>query len=162
MALNGAMLWRRRVEPFSRPFVHAFFRWSRGATIGVRGLVTDSEGRVLLVEHTYIPGWYMPGGGVERGETAEQALRRELMEEAGVALTERPRLASIHNNDVKHPGDHVLFYRCAGWEPCPARHGAEIHAVGWFSLDALPQGTTAATRARLREAFEGADPDPLW
>lgn len=156
------MLWRRRVEPFTRPLVYAAFRWKRGLTLGVRGLVTDDDGRVLLVEHTYVPGWYMPGGGVERGETAETAIRRELMEEAGVALTEPPRLLSIHSNDAKHPRDHVLFYRCGAWEPCSAKHGAEIHAVGWFPLDALPEGTTAATRARLREVFEDAPVDLLW
>jgi hypothetical protein len=46
------MLWRRRVEPFTRPLVYAWFRWRRGLTIGVRGVVTDVEGRVLLVQHT--------------------------------------------------------------------------------------------------------------
>jgi 8-oxo-dGTP pyrophosphatase MutT (NUDIX family) len=63
-------LWRRRVEPFSRPLVYAWFRAKRGLTLGVRGVVTDGEGRVLLVQHTYVPGWYLPGGGVERRETS--------------------------------------------------------------------------------------------
>jgi ADP-ribose pyrophosphatase YjhB (NUDIX family) len=156
------MLWRRRVEPFTRPFVHAAYRWTRGLTLGVRGLVTDADGRVLLVEHTYVHGWYMPGGGVERGETAEAALGREMVEEAGVRLTERPRLLSAHSNDAKHPRDHVLFYRCGAWEACASRPGVEIHAVGWFAPDALPEGTTPATRARLHEALQGAPPDPLW
>jgi ADP-ribose pyrophosphatase YjhB (NUDIX family) len=96
------------------------------------------------------------------GETAETALARELVEEAGVRLTERPRLLSVHNNHAKHPRDHVLFFRCGAWEPCPARPGAEIHAVGWFPPDALPEGTTPATRARLREALGGETPDPHW
>ncbi|OYX31359.1 MAG: DNA mismatch repair protein MutT [Caulobacterales bacterium 32-69-10] len=156
------MLWRRRVEPFTRPFVYAAFRWSRGLTLGVRGLVTDAEGRVLLVEHTYVHGWYLPGGGVERGETAEAALSREMIEEAGVRLTDRPRLLSVHSNDANHPRDHVLVYRCAAWESCSPRAGAEIHAVGWFAPDALPEGTTRGTRARIREALEGGAIDPLW
>lgn len=156
------MLWRRRVEPFTRPFVYAAFRWTRGLTLGVRGLVTDAEGRVLLIEHTYVHGWYLPGGGVERGETAEAALGREMIEEAGVRLTERPRLLSVHSNDAKHPRDHVLFYRCGAWEACPSRPGAEIHAVGWFAPDALPETTTQATRTRLREALSGGAAHPLW
>jgi ADP-ribose pyrophosphatase YjhB (NUDIX family) len=37
-------------------------------TLGVRGVATDGEGRVLLVKHTYvIAGWWLPGGGVEQG-----------------------------------------------------------------------------------------------
>jgi len=156
------MLWRRRIEPFTRPFVYAWFRMSRGLTLGVRAIVTDAEGRVLLVEHTYVPGWYLPGGGVERGETAERALERELQEEAGVALTARPRLISIHDNGKRHPRDHVLLYRCERWEPCEARPGAEIHAVGWFHPDALPEKATPATRARLGEALGGGESDVKW
>jgi ADP-ribose pyrophosphatase YjhB (NUDIX family) len=156
------MLWRRRIEPFTRPFVYAWFRFNRGLTLGVRGLVTDAEGRVLLVEHTYVPGWYLPGGGVERGESAERALERELQEEAGVALTARPRLVSVHHNGARHPRDHVLLYLCEAWEPCAARPGAEIHAVGWFAPDALPDDVTPATRARIGEVLGGEERDVKW
>ena len=156
------MLWRRRVEPFTRPLVYAWFRMSRGLTLGVRGLVTDAEGRVLLVEHTYVPGWYLPGGGVERGESAEDALRRELQEEAGVTPLGRPRLVSVHDNGARHPRDHVLLYRCDAWEPCPARQGAEIHAVAWFHPNDLPADTTPATRARIREVLGGDEADLRW
>jgi ADP-ribose pyrophosphatase YjhB (NUDIX family) len=156
------MLWRRRIEPFTRPFVYAWFRASRGLTLGVRGLVVDAGGRVLLVEHTYVRGWYLPGGGVERGETAELALERELQEEAGVALTARPKLVSVHDNGARHPRDHVLLYLCEAWEPCAARQGAEIHAVGWFHPDSLPEDATGATRARIREVLGGAESDLGW
>ncbi|MDB5456444.1 MAG: MutT/nudix family protein, partial [Caulobacter sp.] len=90
------MLWLRRVEPLARPLIHAWFRLRRGLTLGVRGLVTDADGKVLLVSHTYVPGWHLPGGGVERGESAEQAVVRELAEEAGVRAIGRPRLLSVH------------------------------------------------------------------
>jgi len=156
------MLWRRRIEPFTRPFVFAWFRLSRGLTLGVRGLVTDTEGRVLLIQHTYVPGWYMPGGGVERGETAETALAREMQEEAGIRVLGRPRLLSFHSNEVRHPGDHVLVYRIEAWEPCAASQQGEIHAVGWFAPDALPDDITPATRQRIVEALEGAESDVMW
>ncbi len=156
------MTWRRRIEPFTRPLFFARSRLTRGFTMGVRGLVTDGDGRVLLVEHTYVHGWYMPGGGVERGETAEQALIREMREEAGVELLDRPRLVSIHDNSAFFPGDHVLVYRAERFCEAKASSAGEIRAVGWFHPDDLPQDTTRATRARIREILEGETPDPLW
>jgi len=156
------MLWRRRIEPIVRPLFHAWFRWRRGLTLGVRGLVFDDEGRVLLIEHTYVPGWHLPGGGVEQGESAVEALARELVEEAGVLLTGPPRLLSIHNHHAHHPRDHVLVYRCDRWAPCQATARGEIHGVGWFSPGDLPQETTASTRRRIREALGEMDPDLLW
>jgi ADP-ribose pyrophosphatase YjhB (NUDIX family) len=156
------MTWRRRIEPFTRPLVHAVFRLTRGLTLGVRAVVTDEAGKVLLIEHTYIKGWSLPGGGVERGETAETAVVRELAEEAGVRALSRPRLVSAHSNEVLHPGDHVLVYRVDAWEPCASDAAGEIHAVGWFPLDALPEETTRATRRRIAEALGGEEPDAMW
>jgi len=156
------MLWRRRIEPFTRPLVYAWFRLSRGLTLGVRGLVLDAEGRVLLVQHTYVPGGSRPGGGVGRGETAKTALIRELKEEAGVRVTGAATLVSLHSNDQHHPGDHVALYRVQDWEPCAASAQGEIHAVAWFAPDALPDDITPATRRRLAEALDGAVCDPLW
>ena len=40
-------------------------------TFGVRAAVIDAENRIFLVKHTYVPGWYLPGGGVDPGETAD-------------------------------------------------------------------------------------------
>ena len=156
------MLWRRRVEPILRPLIFAWFKLSRGLTLGVRGIVRDAEGRVLLIEHTYTHGWFLPGGGVERGESAEQSLARELVEEVGVRLTGRARLVSIHSNDTYHKGDHVLVYLAESWEPCPPTQKGEIHQIGWFALDALPDTLKPGHRRRLAEVFGEADVDVLW
>jgi ADP-ribose pyrophosphatase YjhB (NUDIX family) len=157
-----AMTWRRAVEPFLRPLMFAGFRLTRGLTLGVRGIVTDSEGRVLLVEHTYVPGWHLPGGGVERGEPAHLALERELEEEAGVRLTGPARLLSIHSNHARFRGDHVLVFHCETWEACQATSVGEIAAVGWFAPDALPADTSAGHRRRIEELLGGLPSDHDW
>ena len=154
--------WRRHLEPYTRPLLFAWFRATRGMTLGVRGMATDAEGRVLLVEHTYVHGWHLPGGGVDRGERPDQAAAREMVEEAGVRPTAPPVLLSIHDNGANFRGDHVLLYRITAWEPVAATSRGEIVRTGWFAPDSLPEGTTRATRARLAEVFAGAAVDPRW
>ncbi len=131
-------------------------------TLGVRGLVRDGESRVLLLKHTYTSGWHMPGGGVERGETAETALAREMVEEAGVELTARPRLRSIHSSEVNFRGDHILFFEVTAWRAVQATSRGEIQTVKWFAPDDLPADITSGTQRRIAETLMETPPDPLW
>lgn len=156
------MSWRRRIEPFTRPLFFAWSRLSRGMTLGVRGLVVDGEGRVLLVEHTYLPGWWLPGGGVDRGETAHDAVIREVWEEARVRALAAPRLVSVHSNEAFFPGDHVLVFRIDAFTAEPFQPDGEIARIGWFAPDALPEPMNRASRDRIREALGGAPPTPEW
>ena len=156
------MTWKRRVEPLVRPLLQTTVRITRGLTLGVRGMVFDEAGRVLLIQHTYTHGWHLPGGGVERNETVREALERELIEEAGIRLTGEPSLLGIYSNARVFRGDHVLIYRVEAWEPCAQTSRGEIHAVDWFAPDALPDGVTAGTRRRIEEALGVRPPDVFW
>ncbi|MFC0632959.1 NUDIX domain-containing protein [Brevundimonas balnearis] len=156
------MTWRRHIEPFTRPLFFTWSRLTRGMTLGVRGLVVDPDGRVLLVEHTYLPGWWLPGGGVDRGETAHDAVIRELREEAHVRVVGPPRLVSVHSNKAFFPGDHVLLFRVDDFEADPFQPSGEISRIGWFPPDALPEPMNRASRDRIREAMTGAPTTALW
>jgi len=147
------MLWRRRLQPIAQPVFRVYSRFARGMTLGVRGVVLNEAREVLLVEHTYIHGWHLPGGGVERGESAEEALARELVEEAGVKITSPPVLVALHVNRTNFRGDHVALFRIEDWTPCEATSVGEIHQVCWFAPDALPAGVTETTRLRIAEAI---------
>ena len=150
----------RRAEPVIRPLMRAYFRLRRSMTLGARGVVLDEDGRVLLVEHTYSDGWHLPGGGVERGETCEAAMRRELEEEAGVRAEGPLRLIAVDNNEKLFRGDHVLVHRVERWRPCPSNRVGEISQVGWFEPHALPERTTADTRRRVAAALAWPEPHP--
>jgi len=146
----------------SRAFL-AFARLRRGMTLGVRAAVFDGDGRVLLVRHSYVPGWYMPGGGVERGETMQVSLERELVEEAGVALTGPAELFGIYWNRKTSPRDHVALYVCRAWHQAePPPRTMEIVDSGFFAPDALPADATEATRRRLAEIAGGEPPAEIW
>ena len=160
--MDRVMTWRRRIEPFTRPLFFTASRLTRGMTLGVRGVATDAGGRVLLVEHTYLEGWWLPGGGVDRGETAQQAVIREMAEETGLVATAPPRLISVHANERFFRGDHVLVFAIDSYEAGERSSHGEIARIGWFAPDDLPAGTTRATRERLAEIFGGAPAAPEW
>ena len=154
--------WRTRIEPFTRPLFFAHARASRGMTLGVRGVAVDAGGRVLLVKHTYLHGWWLPGGGVERGQTAEDALIREMREEAGLIVEGRPALVSVHANERHFRGDHVLVYRIDRFALTDRTSYGEIADIGWFDPHDLPDDAHRATRDRLAEIFGGADCAASW
>jgi len=132
-------------------------------TLGVRGAVFDSDGRVFLVRHSYVPGWYFPGGGVEAGETIVDALGRELMEEGGIQLDQPADLFGIYLNRTVSVRDHVAFYVCRSWTQAgPLVRNLEIVDSGFYPLDELPPDTTAGTRRRLAEITEGVARSGEW
>jgi ADP-ribose pyrophosphatase YjhB (NUDIX family) len=146
-----------------RAIVHLYWRMSRGLTLGVRGLVIDAQGRIFLVKHTYMPGWHLPGGGVEPGETVRDALARELKEEGNIELLETPAPVGVYFHAAVSRRDHVVLFVVQHFrQPAPPVPDHEIMAHGFFALDGLPEDTGAATRARIAEVIMGAPVSPRW
>lgn len=139
------------------------WRWSRGLTVGVQGCLVDGDGRIMLVRHGYRPGWHFPGGGVEKGEAASDALRRELLEEVGVTLSENPDLFAVYANFRYFPGDHILLYVSRNWTqdyiPAP---NFEIAEVKRFLPAELPADIHPPTRARIGEVLDNDPPAHDW
>ncbi len=143
--------------------LHLYFRVSRGMTLGVRGAVLNEAGEVLLVRHTYTPGWHLPGGGVEPGETAAEALSKELREEANVVLSGPAVLHGLFLSCESSQRDHVAVFVVRDFAPpAPKRPDYEIAEAGFFALSALPEGTTPGTRRRLAEIAAGEPADGRW
>jgi 8-oxo-dGTP pyrophosphatase MutT (NUDIX family) len=140
-----------------------YWRLTRSLTLGAQGVVLDPSRGVLLIKHTYRPGWHFPGGGVERHETAPAALARELREEAGVVVTDEPELFGLYANFRHFPSDHIALYVVRGWsQPVVPAPNREIAAQGFFAPDALPADIHAPTARRISEIFGRAPRDEMW
>jgi len=154
---------RRRLEPLIRRAMHLYWRLARGLTLGVRAVVLDREGRVFLVQHSYVAGWHLPGGGVEAGETIEAALLRELKEEGNIDCIGAPELHGIYFNRAASRRDHVALFVVREFRqdaaPVPNH---EIVAHGFFPADALPPDTSTGTRARIAEVLNGTPAGDAW
>jgi len=154
---------RRRLEPAISRGLHFYWRFSRPATLGTRAMVVDGTGRIFLVKHSYVEGWHLPGGGVETGETLLEALSRELAEEGNIRLGAAPQLFGIYFNKRISRRDHVALFIVRDFrQDGNPRPNHEIVEHGFFSVDALPEDTTRATRARVAEVFGGAVISELW
>lgn len=142
-----------------------YWRVSRGLTLGAQGCVIDRHNRVLLIQHTYRPGWHFPGGGVEKQESVEQALTRELWEEAGVRLDpqSRPQLFGLYDNHERYPGDHIALYVVRDWsQPDPPRPNREIADHQFVDPANLPADIHRPTAARIAEIFAGVSKSQVW
>ncbi len=142
----------------------AWFRFNRPKTLGVRALVENKDGQIVLVRHTYVKGFFLPGGGIESGETAIDALRKELREEAGIDLLTSPRPIQIYSNDRSFKNDHVLFYHLKPdeWQACSPRRRGEIAEILWVAPNSLPPATTESTKKRLAEIYLNQEINPFW
>ncbi|MBN1584201.1 MAG: NUDIX domain-containing protein [Anaerolineae bacterium] len=139
--------------------VHRLFRlwWrlTKPITVGVRVLlIRDAE--ILLVKHTYQEAWYMPGGGVKRFETLEQAIRREAAEEVGAEL-DGLELFGVYSNFGEGKSDHVIVFLCTAFT-LSGRSDHEIACSGFFSVHDLPAGISTGTRRRIQEYLDGDAP----
>ena len=148
------------MHPILRAVRRTYGRLRRPTTLGVRCLVVR-DGRVLLVRHTYERWWYLPGGGVERGESFAAAARREVAEETGLRVGQ---LRAFHAYLSTREGkiDHVVLFCADDAEGDPHPDGREIAAASFFPLDALPDDTSPATRRRLDEYRGLSPPDDRW
>lgn len=116
--------------------------------IAVYGLIFD-DGRVLLAHRRDIDWWNLPGGGMEVGETVEEAIRREVREETGLEV-QFERLVGVYSKPQKQ--EVVLTFRCRviGGE---LRATEESRACIYFPPDALPRNTLPKHRERIMDAL---------
>ena len=138
-----------------------YWRLFRPTVLGVRVIVMRGE-EVLLVRMTYVNGWYLPGGGVDRGESFYEAARRELREECGIDAS-KPRLLGVFHTRQHGKSDHIALFVSTDYDEI-ADHQAdpEIAEKRYFPVHSLPSDVSRATRTRLREFLYEEPHPPQW
>jgi 8-oxo-dGTP pyrophosphatase MutT (NUDIX family) len=138
----------------------------------VRTFGTKGSSEILLVQHTYQPHWFLPGGRVERYETPEAAARREAAEEVGATLGDL-RLFGLYANFYEYKSDHIVVFACedftlAGPEgemsfqrkgrPTSRIARFEIAQRAFFDVNHLPEDISPGCGRRVREYLQ----EPAW
>lgn len=95
----------------------------------------------------------MPGGGLNRNESLEQAARREAKEETGADLGETS-LLGIFTNYLQWKTDHTVVFLCKDFK-ITGKSDAEIAEVKAFSFNELPENTYMSHRKLLQEYKAG-------
>lgn len=123
---------------------------------GAHAMVEDDKGRLLLVRHTYMPGWFFPGGGVNRGEPARNAVRRELNEEIGLRDFASCELFGLYTRKHFFTTNVIALFHIKG-ATFDFKPNREIADAKFFAAGAPPAEVGAGPRRRFAE-FKGEAP----
>lgn len=116
--------------------------------VGCGAAILDSDGRLLLVQRRRPPEagcWGLPGGKLDFGETVEDAIRREILEELGITIALDRLLCVV---DQIAPDSHwvapVWTARIVAGEPA-VQEPDVLGGWGWYGCVEMPQDLTLAT-----------------
>lgn len=120
-------------------------------TVTAAGIISDAEGRVLLLKHRFRAGsgWGIPGGFLEADEQPEVGLRRELREEIGVEL-QSIKLYKVRT--FRKARQIEIIFRGRTRDSATPQSN-EIKKASWFELDSLPEGLPDDQRRLIKDAF---------
>ncbi len=141
-------IWRHLPGALRRRMVRI---GQRRFTVTAGALVFDDEGRILLLEHVFRPDsrWGIPGGFLGKGEQPDVALRRELLEEVALEVTD---VQFLFARTLPRPRQVEVYFLCkpAG---VPTPSSFEITKAGWFTLDDLPADLSQDQRKIIKRAL---------
>ena len=127
------------------PLLKLYWFLVRPKTFGVQCVIQHGDA-LLLVRNTYgRKQWTFPGGSIARGETPEEAVRREVLEEVGLHLQQLQHLGAFEWT-IDYKRDHVAVFAGIAPDRRVTIDIAEILEAGWFQPSRLPPLAPAAAR----------------
>ncbi|GHH70904.1 NUDIX hydrolase [Streptomyces sulfonofaciens] len=127
----------------------------RPHSVSVAGVIVDDRGRALLIQRRDNGHWEPPGGVLEPGETINEALQREVLEETGIKINLPATLTGVYKNMT---GLIVsLVFRCKAADGAPTT-GEETYALRWATREEVTDLADEAYAIRVLDALDGASP----
>ncbi len=116
-------------------------------TVSTAAIILNEKNEILLLNHVLRPysNWGFPGGFVEYGEQVENAIRREVREEAGIELADL-RLFEINTFD-----SHIEILWSAAALGEPKVSSSEIVGFDWFTADNAPSEMNTKQHRQIRD-----------
>ena len=130
-------------------------------TLGVRAIVLNDKKEVLLVKHSYQSGWFLPGGGVKNEEPLKTAIKRELLEEAGICVTGEIKFFASYVNKMLGAADYPFLFIIEAYSQVES-NSSEISEYRWFKYEEIPPTTSPGSQRRLKEYFNNLPPSERW
>ena len=119
------------------PILQTYWFVFRPRTQGVK-CVIEYNGKILMIRNTYgHKNWTFPGGGIDKGETAERAVERETMEEVGIKVESLQRIGEF-TTTAEYKRDIVTVFTARSKNNQFKIDEKEISEAAWFPLDNLP------------------------
>lgn len=138
-----------------------FWFITRPETKGVRAIVLNNKNQILLVKHTYLSGWFLPGGKAKKNEDSRDALKRELKEELGVDIFEEVKFLGIYSNNFEFKKDEISVF-VIKISDLPENIHFEIKDKKFFNYEEVPDGTSPGTNRRIKEWFHNETVSENW
>lgn len=118
------------------------------------GVVLDERNRVLVIQRRDNGQWEPPGGVLELGETFQEGVRREVLEETG-ALVDVGQLTGVYKNMSR--AIVALVFRCSVVSWTPVQQTDEAAVVDWLSIDAALERMAEVYKIRVLDALQSND-----
>lgn len=145
----------RKIARLGYKLCKILWRITKPTTLGVRVLMIE-QNKILLVKHTYQDYWYLPGGGVKKGEIFEEAIQREVKEEIGARLIDY-KLFGVYNNFYEYKNDSIVIFHSDNFT-FTGETDREIESYKLFKLSELPSNISRGTKRRIQEHTRSESP----
>lgn len=141
----------------------SFFTKAKGRVAGVRVIVVRDR-EVLLLSHWFAPFvWTLPGGGIDDGETPEEAGIREVREETGLEIGSIAGTVGTYKGKMGKNDTVTVLYTGDFSGSLQLYPNLEIMGRSWFNIDNLPDEVSPANRRRIEAYRAGVrNEQDLW